>query len=132
MRPTTAMHRPPHRSRMLRILLVEDHDDTRRVLARLLTHFGHHISVAVGVSDALDIFGAEEFDVVLSDIGLPDGTGYDVIAEAKRTRDVKGVALTGFGMAEDVRRSKEAGFDFHLTKPIDVAELRNVLSKLRV
>ena len=119
-----------HRTRMLRILLVEDHDDTRRVLARLLTHFGHHISVAVSVEDALGIFQREHFDVVLSDIGLPDGTGYDVIAQAKQTRAVKGIALTGFGMAEDVRRSKEAGFDFHLTKPIDVAELRNVLRKL--
>jgi CheY-like chemotaxis protein len=117
-------------SRILRILMVEDHDDTRRVLARLLTHFGHHISVAVGVGDALQIFRGDQFDVVLSDIGLPDGTGYDIISEAKRTSAVKGIALTGFGMAEDVRRSKEAGFDFHLTKPIDVAELRSVLRKL--
>ena len=118
------------RSRVLRILLVEDHDDTRRILARLLTHFGHHISVAVGVHDALGIFRDNQIDVVLSDIGLPDGTGYDVISEAKRTREVKGIALTGFGMAEDVRRSKEAGFDFHLTKPVDIAELRTVLRKL--
>ena len=67
---------------------------------------------------------------MLSDIGLPDGTGYDVISEAKRTREVKGIALTGFGMAEDMRRSKEARFDFHLTKPVDIAELRTVLRKL--
>ena len=116
----------------LRILLVEDHDDTRRVLTRLLTHFGHHISVAVGVGNALEVFRSENFDVVLSDIGLPDGTGYDIISEAKRTSSVKGIALTGFGMAEDVRRSKEAGFDFHLTKPIDIAELRTVLRKVSV
>ena len=118
--------------RALRILLVEDHEDTRRVLSRLLTHFGHQTSVASSVGDALNLFRGDEFDVVLSDIGLPDGTGYDVITEAKRTRQVKGVALTGFGMAEDVRRSMEAGFDFHLTKPIDVAELRSVLHKLTV
>ena len=105
-------------------------DDTRRVLARLLTHFGHHLSVAVGVESALEVFRSQPFDVVLSDIGLPDGTGYDIIAEAKRTSAVKGIALTGFGMAQDVRRSKEAGFDFHLTKPIDVAELRAVLRKV--
>jgi PAS domain S-box-containing protein len=119
-------------ARSLRILLVEDHDDTRRVLERLLTHFGHHISVAVGVGNALELFRAQPFDVVLSDIGLPDGSGYDIISEAKRTSSVKGIALTGFGMAEDVRRSKEAGFDFHLTKPIDVAELRSVLRKVTV
>ncbi|HEY0368868.1 MAG TPA: PAS domain S-box protein [Chthoniobacterales bacterium] len=118
------------RTRPLSILLVEDHDDTRRILARLLTHFGHHISVAIGVSEALKLFRAQHFDLVLSDIGLPDGSGYDVIAEAKKTRTVKGIALTGFGMSEDVRRSKEAGFDFHLTKPIDIAELRDVLRKI--
>ena len=84
-------------SRTLRILLVEDHDDTRRVLARLLTHFGHHISVAVGVDDALEIFRAHQFDVVLSDIGLPDGTGYEVISEAKRTREVKALRLPASG-----------------------------------
>ena len=114
----------------LRILLVEDHDDTRHILARLLTNFGHQTCVAVGVDNALEMFRAQHFDVVLSDIGLPDGTGYDIISEAKRTRAVKGIALTGFGMAEDVRRSKEAGFDFHLTKPVDIAELRSVLRKV--
>ncbi len=67
---------------------------------------------------------------MLSDIRLPDGTGYDVITELKRTKDVKAIALTGFGLAEDVRRSKEAGFDFHLTKPVDVAELRTLLRKI--
>jgi hypothetical protein len=131
--PGTDSESEPNRSERLsalRILLVEDHDDTRRVLTRLLTHFGHHISVAVGVESALEIFHSEIFDVVLSDIGLPDGTGYDIIAEAKRTRAVKGIALTGFGMAQDVRRSQEAGFDYHLTKPIDIAELRAVLRKV--
>src|SRR5438132_12163220 len=62
---------------------------------------------------------SKEFDVVLSDIGLPDGSGYEVIAQAKRKQPVKGVALTGFDKEEDIRRSKEAGFDFHLAKPVD-------------
>jgi PAS domain S-box-containing protein len=114
----------------LRILLVEDHDDTRRVLARLLTHFGYNVSIASTVEEARNTFQAERFDAILSDIGLPDGTGYDLIAEAKKTHDFKAVALTGYGMSQDIRRSKEAGFDFHLTKPVDVAELRTVLRKL--
>ncbi|MFL6514713.1 MAG: ATP-binding protein, partial [Chthoniobacterales bacterium] len=114
----------------LRILLVEDHDDTRRILARLLTHFGYNVSIASTVEEARNTFRAERFDAILSDIGLPDGTGYDLIAEAKKTHDVKAVALTGYGMSQDIRRSKEAGFDFHLTKPVDVAELRTVLRKL--
>lgn len=114
----------------LRILLVEDHEDTRRILARMLRHAGSEVSVAGTVAEALALFRAQPFDAILSDIGLPDGTGYDVASEAKKTRPVLAVALTGYGMSEDVRRSKEAGFDFHLTKPIDAAELRTLLHNL--
>jgi len=114
----------------LRILLVEDHEDTRHMLSRLLTKFGCETAVAGTVSDAVKLIRIQPFDAVLSDIGLPDGAGYEVIAEAKRVQDLKGVALTGYGMSEDVRRSKEAGFDWHLTKPVDATELRSVLHKL--
>jgi PAS domain S-box-containing protein len=114
----------------LRILLVEDHGDTRRTLARLLKHFGHDISVAENTEDALEILRSKTLDVVLSDIGLPDGSGYDVIAEAKRRQQLTGIALTGFGMEEDIKRSKKAGFDFHLTKPVDFQELRSVLAEV--
>ena len=114
----------------LRILLVEDHRDTRHTLSRLLTHFGHQIFVADNRQSALEMVRSEKFDVVLSDIGLPDGSGYDVISQAKRKQPIKAVAITGFGTDEDVRRGKEAGFDFHLVKPIDFNELRNVLDKV--
>ena len=124
-----ALRTEPASPRSLRILLVEDHDDTRRTLSRLLTYFGHQISVADCRKSALLIVDTEEFDVVLSDIGLPDGTGYEVISEAKRKHPVLGVALTGFGSDEDIRRGKEAGFDFHLTKPVDFHELRTVLDR---
>src|SRR5260370_38156155 len=120
----------PPRGRSLRILVVEDHADTLRVLARLLDHFVHEISVADGVHSALEIVESQEFDVVLSDIGMHDGSGYEVIARAKRKQPVKGVALTGFDKEEDVKRSKEAGFDFHLTKPVDFHELRTVLAQV--
>jgi CheY-like chemotaxis protein len=119
-------------AKSLRILLVEDHGDTRHTLSRLLTHFGHQISVAENTQTALEMVQSEKFDVVLSDIGLPDGSGYDVISQAKRKRPVKGVAITGFGTDEDIRRGKEAGFDFHLVKPIDFHELRNVLDQVAV
>jgi len=117
-------------TRRLRILVVEDHSDTLQALSRLLNHFGHEISVADGAQNALNIIDSKEFDVVLCDIALPDGSGYDVIAQAKRRRPVKAVALTGFGTSEDVERAKEAGFDFHLTKPVDFHELRAVLGQI--
>jgi PAS domain S-box-containing protein len=119
---------PSKPTKSLRILLVEDHGDTRRTLARLLKYFGHDISIAENTEDALAILRSKTLDVVLSDIGLPDGSGYDVIAEAKRKQHVTGIALTGFGMEEDIKRSKKAGFDFHLTKPVDFQELRSVLA----
>jgi CheY-like chemotaxis protein len=116
----------------LRILVVEDHSDTLEALSRLLSHFGHEISVADRAQNALNIIDSKEFDVVLCDIALPDGSGYDVIAKAKRKRPVKAVALTGFGGTEDIERGKEAGFDFHLTKPVDFHELRAVLGEIAV
>ena len=119
-------------AKSLRILLVEDHADTRRTLSRLLSHFGHQIFVADNRQSALEIVQSQKFDVVLSDIGLPDGTGYDVISEAKRRQPIKAVALTGFGTDEDIRRGKEAGFDFHLVKPVDFHELRTVLNQVAV
>jgi PAS domain S-box-containing protein len=128
--PVETNHQQCEAPARIRILLVEDHDDTRRVLARLLTHFGHTVTPAASVEEAMEAFRAQPFDAILSDIGLPDGTGYDVISRAKQIHDVCGIALTGFGMSEDIRRSKEAGFDFHLTKPVDAAELRSVLRKL--
>ena len=125
---TSQAPRKPAKS--LRILLVEDHGDTRHTLSRLLTHFGHQISVAENTQSALEIMRSQKFDVVLSDIGLPDGSGYEVVSQAKRKHPVKAVAITGFGTDEDVRRGKEAGFDFHLVKPIDFHELRNVLEQV--
>jgi two-component system, chemotaxis family, CheB/CheR fusion protein len=114
----------------LRILVVEDHGDTLQALSRLLTHFGHEISVADDAQSARKIIGSKEFDVVLADIALPDGSGYDLVAEAKRKHPVKAVAITGFGAEEDIRRGKKAGFDFHLVKPIDFHELRTVLAQV--
>jgi len=121
---------PAQPSRPLRILLVEDHRDTRRTLSRLLTHFGHEVLAADNVRNALEIIASGELDVLLCDIGLPDGSGYEVISQAKRKQSIKAVALPGFGTEEDIRRSKEAGFDFHLVKPIDLHELQTVLDKV--
>ncbi|MFZ3376049.1 MAG: response regulator [Chthoniobacterales bacterium] len=124
---TKTLSRP---GKSLRILVVEDHGETLQVLSRLLSHFGHEILVADCMQSALEVVQSKEFDVVLCDIGLPDGSGYDVIAQAKRKQPVKCVALTGFDKDEDIKRGKEAGFDFHLTKPVDFHELRIVLDQI--
>jgi CheY-like chemotaxis protein len=114
----------------LRILVVEDHSETLQALSRLLSHFGHEISVADGAQNAKNMIDSKEFDVVLCDIALPDGTGYDVIAEAKRKKPVKAVAISGFAATEDIERGRRAGFDFHLAKPVDFHELRSVLGQI--
>jgi CheY-like chemotaxis protein len=114
----------------LRILIVEDHSDTLEALSRLLNHFGHEISTANDAHSALDKINSNEFDVVLCDIALPDGTGYDVITEAKRKRALKAVALSAFAARDDIERGKKAGFDFHLAKPVDFHELRSVLGQI--
>jgi len=114
----------------LRILVVEDHGDTLQALSRLLNYFGHSISTADNARSALDMIKTKEFDVVLCDIALPDGNGYDVIAEAKRKGAVKAVAISGFAARDDVERGRKAGFDFHLAKPVDFHELRAVLGQI--
>jgi PAS domain S-box-containing protein len=119
---------PPAKS--LRVLVVEDHDDTRRTIARLLTRCGHKVSSTDHVDSALKLLESKRFDAVVSDIGLPDRSGYELIAMAKQRHPIKGIALSGFGMEEDIRRSYQAGFDHHLTKPINFRDLRAVLSEI--
>ncbi|HWB04651.1 MAG TPA: response regulator [Verrucomicrobiales bacterium] len=114
----------------LRILLTEDHYDTAANLTRLLQRRGHQVDVASSVAEARSLIGRKPFDVLLSDIGLPDGLGLDLMApfrEAADGRVVAGIALSGYGMPEDVRRSTEAGFTHHLTKPIEFARLHREL-----
>jgi len=116
-------------SKPLRILLVEDHNDTRRTLSRLLTHFGHEVVTADNVEGAMARMASNNIDAVLCDIGLPDGSGYEVAAQARANGGIKAIALTGFGTEQDVQRSKEAGFDFHLVKPINSQELQKILDQ---
>ena len=124
--------RAEYSGKSLRILVVEDHSDTLEALSRLLDHFGHEISTAEDAQSARDMINSKEFDVILCDIALPDGSGYDLIAEAKRKRPLKAVALSGFAARDDIERGRKAGFDFHLTKPVDFHELRSVLGQIAV
>jgi PAS domain S-box-containing protein len=115
----------------LRILLVDDHEDTRRLLARVLASKGHRTSTAGSVEDALKCLATEACDVLVSDIGLPDGTGNELLAKARKLLpNLRSIAVSGFGMEDDVLRSMAAGFDAHFTKPIDLAELEAKLQEL--
>ena len=113
----------------MRILLVEDHEDTNRSLTNLLRRRGYHVQSARDVRSARDLSSKEEFDVLISDLGLPDGSGMDLMQALRAERPVLGIALTGFGMESDIRKSQEAGFKHHLVKPIDVNKLDSFLQE---
>lgn len=113
--------------RSLQVLLLEDHEDTATVLAQIIRGMGHHVAVSHTVAQANKLIHEETFDLILSDIGLPDGTGVDFIKEARKVCDTPAIALTGYGMAEDIDRCLSAGFNDHLTKPIDFERLQRTL-----
>ena len=114
--------RKPERQGM-RILLVEDHEDTNRSLTNLLRRRGYQVQSALNFQSALDLSSKVQFDVLISDLALPDGSGIDLVQKLQSTRPVIGIALTGFGMEEDIRKGREAGFHYHLVKPIDLNRL---------
>lgn len=117
----------------LRLLLVEDHADTIQSFAKLLIRRGYELRTATNVTDALKVAEEYEFDVLISDIGLPDGSGLDLMrqfAASTGDRIVQGIALSGFGMQEDLDRSREAGFSDHFTKPVDVAQVYAALNRI--
>lgn len=114
-------HRPFH------VLLVEDHADTRAVISRLLTTLGCKVTATASVQQAIEAADARTFDLLLSDIGLPDGTGLDVMEHVRLRHHLKGIALSGYGQEEDIRRSRDAGFTAHLTKPVSLQTLNDAI-----
>jgi CheY-like chemotaxis protein len=111
----------------MRILFVEDHEPTAAVLSRLLRRSGHTVEHAPTLAEARRLAGSANFDLVVSDLGLPDGTGLELMEELRATYGLRGIALSGYGMEADLRRSRKAGFVAHLTKPVDIAHLRKTL-----
>ncbi len=120
-------------ARPMRVLLVEDHEDTRQALERLLRRWGYEVESACCVKEGLEKGRAGNFDLLLSDLGLPDGTGSELMSALRAERGLPGIAMSGFGMEEDLRRSAEAGFHEHLTKPVAPTRLREAMERaLRV
>ncbi len=129
---STSQARSPHHLKMsnCRVLLVEDHADTRKVMARLLESFGCKATQAASVAEALAAAELDEFDVLLSDIGLPDGTGGQIMMQLKRKMPIKGIAVSGFGQDEDLQRSRDAGFETHLIKPVNLQMLWETIGRV--
>jgi signal transduction histidine kinase/CheY-like chemotaxis protein len=124
---------PPEAGRVpahLRILLVEDHLDTASALADLLRVQGHEVQIAGTIAQALAAAETGGLDLVVSDLGLPDGSGQDLMRKLSQRHHLRGIALSGYGMEEDVRRSREAGFEQHLTKPVNLQALEAAIQQV--
>ena len=114
----------------IRVLLVEDHEPTRIALTQLLTRRHYEVKTAASLGEARALSQDQTFQLLISDIGLPDGSGLELIKELRaRHKNLRGIALTGYGMEQDIARSQEAGFTVHLTKPIRVQSLENALAQ---
>jgi CheY-like chemotaxis protein len=109
--------------RALSILVVDDQADVLRAMNRLLTSLGYEVQSAVCVQDALELARSNPFDLLISDLGLPDGTGLDLMRQVNLLRPTKGIAVSGRGEPRDVRDCEDAGFTAHLTKPTDLPRL---------
>jgi two-component system CheB/CheR fusion protein len=117
----------------LRLLLVEDHGDTAEMMRSMLAAEGHQVQTAGDVATALDLVTQEHFDVLLSDLGLPDGSGLDLIRELHaRGQDMPAIALSGYGQEQDVEESRRAGFAMHLVKPVDMDRLQSALANVHI
>ena len=114
-------------AKALRILVVEDHESTAQIMARLLQRAGHDVEVAYSVATAKGIFDRRDIDLVISDLGLPDGNGLDLFRYMTERQPVEGIALSGYGMQDDIQASLAAGFREHVVKPVDWPKLQAIV-----
>lgn len=121
----------PSAPRSMNILLVEDHPDSARVLGRLLRGLGHQVTIASSVAEAItNVDAGLDINLLLSDIGLPDGTGIDLIRHVRTGgHTFPAIAITGFGMDEDIHKCHDAGFNSHLTKPVNFQKLELLIQQ---
>jgi CheY-like chemotaxis protein len=116
---------------MCSILLVEDHLDTQRAFASILRSWGHDVATSDSAASGLDFLKQNNVDVILSDIGLPDQNGYDFIAQVRRNySQVAAIAVSAYFTAADRQRGRDAGFDMHFSKPVDLLSLRLALARI--
>ncbi len=113
-----------------RILLVEDHPDTAHVISRLLEKLQYQTKIAGSLGAARRLAQEHEFDLLICDIRLPDGSGLELMRELRLRFEIKGIAMSGLAADEDLQKSKDAGFDCHLTKPVDFQTLRTAVEQM--
>jgi PAS domain S-box-containing protein len=118
------------RARKLAILLVEDHTDTAGALADLLQQEGHSVTIADSTEAAVEAYQTTKYDLLITDLGLPDGNGHDLLGRLRQIRPVEGIVLSGYGMDADVAKSRAAGFAHHLTKPVQIGKLLSTLADI--
>ena len=116
----------------LRILLVEDNQDTTLAMVTLLGMSGHSVDAAATVADARSMASNGRYDLLISDLGLPDGDGMDVVRAFAQHQSAPSIAMTGYGMDEDIRRCRDAGFTAHVTKPVGFDRLNELIVSLTV
>jgi len=128
--PVLFLESEPSVARLIQVLFVEDHEDTARALSRLLVNAGYAVSHANSVARARELVAGQRFDLVISDLGLPDGSGLDLMRQLRETWNLSGIALSGFGSEDDVAASSAVGFAEHITKPVDWERLRSAIERL--
>jgi CheY-like chemotaxis protein len=96
----------------------------------LLAGSNYAVKSAGDAATALELAAQEPFDLLISDIGLPDKTGYELMKQIRESYSMKGIALTAYGMEEDIRKSQEAGFSEHLVKPVELSKLNEVIQRV--
>jgi DNA-binding response OmpR family regulator len=123
-------HDIPRRPPGVRILFVEDDPDTASAMSRLLTHCGYQVQTAASVDEAVRSWSGGSFDLLISDIGLPDGTGRDILRAISGAEQVRAIVISGHGLDEDVQESRSAGFAEHLVKPVSFQTLEATIRRV--
>jgi DNA-binding response OmpR family regulator len=114
----------------MKILLVEDHEDTLMLMARLLQRLNYSVTTASTIAAARAAAKRDSYDMLISDLALPDGTGADLMREMCERKSIKGIALTGYGDNEMMNMVNGSGFSAHLTKPIDFGKLQKLIQDI--
>jgi CheY-like chemotaxis protein len=114
----------------LHILLVDDHDESLLVLKRLLERCGHTVATARTYAEAMDAADRRRCDLLISDVGLPDRSGLELMQEMRARYGIKGIALSGYTDDQDARNSEDAGFARHLNKPVVFTDLTAAIQEV--